>query len=590
MGVGLSGFWVRDRLGGGRVWCVVALFLLVQPSGACGQSALRRDAREPVYSVGVGPLRQTLDLIRNYYVDAVDVDSLYRVVVREQPPKDTAVGVSSQALTDEEQRIQRVLEQLDPHSYYLTRAEAEDRRRGFEGKFYGIGVSFQVFKDTVRVVQVLPHGPASKVGMRVGDNILSVNGHRLSGVGARTSDVMHTIRGDKGSRVAVRVLRVRDTLEFKMKRDELPLNTVDSYYMLTPTVGYLHCASFGFSTRGEIVKALQSLEKQGMRSLIIDLSDNGGGVMNTAVSVCSDFLKEGQAVMSVRGMSYPVTVFSAPYTGKYSELPMVVVVNELSSSASEIMAGAMQDWDRAVLVGARTFGKGLVQGVFPLENGGELSLTVARYYTPSGRSIQAPYELGHAKEYRDAFARRYASGLSDTLGGANQKGTYAYKTLVNGRTVYGGGGVEPDVVVLRDTTKTMSPRVVGYERKGYMQHWVVGYVTACRKGYLRRYPTVERYAEGYRVQDSTLATFRRSMEALDGGTRDTVPYSEEERRHLRVRIKAYVGEQLYGEGAFMRVVNGEREDLARALEILGDWGTRGRAILGRTQRVEGRNR
>lgn len=500
---GLFGY-VAMRGGRGLCWCVLLLLLLPVGRAARGQAVGGRDAREPVYPMGGGPLRQVRSLIRDYYVDRVDVDSLSALAGRGGAAGDTLGEAQAPQGTEEESQIRHLLEQLDPHSYYLTREEAEDRRRGFEGKFYGIGVSFQLFKDTVRVVQVLPHGPASKVGMRTGDNILRVNGRWLSGVSAKMRDVLHTIRGDRGTAVEARVLRGRDTLDFTMRRDELPLRTVDAYYMLAPTVGYLHCSSFGFSTRGEVVKALNALEKEGMKSLVFDLSDNGGGVMNAAIAVCSDFLKRGQTIVTVRGASYPQTGFSSPYTGKYSELPMVVVVNEFSSSASEIMAGAMQDWDRAVLVGARTFGKGLVQGVFPLENGGELSLTVARYYTPSGRSIQMPYSLGHAQEYREAFARRYVSGRVDTVDGRYFGRAHAYRTLQSGRTVYGGGGVVPDVYVMRDTAHALSARLSGYERKGYMQHWVVGFTDGRREQYLKDYPTASDYVRGYAVSDADL--------------------------------------------------------------------------------------
>lgn len=557
----------------------VLLVVLLLSGAAYGQGAKRRDVREPVYPVGVGPLHQVLGLVRGYYVDRVDVDSLYAVASR--PPADDTIKKADeeqQPGSEEEAQIRRLLEQLDPHSYYLTREEAEDRRRGFEGKFYGIGISFQLFRDTVRVVQVLPRGPASKVGMRTGDNILSVDGRQLSGVSAKMNDVLHTIRGDKGTAVSVRVLRARDTLDFKMERDELPLHTVDAYYMLTPTVGYLHCSSFGFSTRGEIVSALRELEREGMKSLVFDLSDNGGGVMNTAIAICSDFLKREQTIVTVRGASYPPTSFSSPYTGKYSELPMVVLVNEFSSSASEIMAGAMQDWDRAVVVGARTFGKGLVQGVFPLDNGGELSLTVARYYTPSGRSIQMPYELGHAQEYREAFVRRYVSGRVDTSDDRYFRKAQEYKTLVSGRTVYGGGGVVPDVYVARDTTQSLSARLADYERKGYMQHWVAGYADGRRAEFMRRYPTASAYVRGFAVRESDILAFREAMDSLSG-QRDTVPYTREEEEHLRLRLRAYIGDQLYREGTFIRVVNGEREEIARSVAILEDWFGRGVAIL-----------
>lgn len=555
------------------------LLLALSFSGVSqGQAPSRYDAREPVYAIGVGPLRQVLGLVRDYYVDRIDVDSLYGLSEQKRAAGDTLDARADRQETSEEVQIRHLLEELDPHSYYLTREEAADRRRGFEGKFYGIGISFQLFKDTVRVVQVLPNGPASKVGMRTGDNILRVDGRQLSGVSAKMTDVLHTIRGDKGTAVTVRVLRERDTLDFSLQRDELPLHTVDAYYMLTPSVGYIHCSSFGFSTRGEIVKALRALEEEGMRSLLFDLSDNSGGVMNTAIAVCSDFLKRGQTIVTVRGASYPQTGFSSPYTGKYSELPMVVLVNEFSSSASEIMAGAMQDWDRAVVVGARTFGKGLVQGVFPLENGGELSLTVARYYTPSGRSIQTPYELGHAQEYRAAFVRRYVSGRVDTSDDRYFQNAHEYKTLESGRTVYGGGGVVPDVYVSRDTTRALSARLSGYERKGYMQHWVVGFADGRREQYMRQYPTVSEYVRRFAIGEADLTAFREAMDRLSG-ERDTVSYTKEEKEHLRLRLRAYIGEQLYREGTFLRVVNGEREEIARSVEILEDWSGRGEAIL-----------
>lgn len=544
---------MRWRQGGVRHVVSVLLLVVLLPVVSCGQG-LPRNAQRTGYSMSDGPLVQTLHLIRDCYVDRLGIDSV------------------------EEAALRQLLEQLDPHSYYLTAEEAKDRRNGFEGKFYGVGVAFQLFKDTVRVVQVLPDGPASRAGMLVGDNILEVDGKRLSGVKAKMSDVRHAIRGEKGTFVQVRVQRGRSSLIFRIERSELPLHTVTSYYMLTPTIGYLHCNSFGFSTREEIVEALSELENAGMKSLVFDLCDNDGGIFQTAVAVCSDFLQNQQSIVSAYGANYPSRSFSSSYTGKYSDLPMVVLVNEFSASAAEIVAGAMQDWDRAVLVGTRTFGKGLVQGVFPLSTGGELNLTVARYYTPSGRSIQTPYEMGHRQEYREAFERRIIAGQEDTADDKYFTSPYKYKTRVSGRTVYGGGGVVPDVYIRRDTLGLPSSRLLRYEREGYMLQWVVDHMGEKRQEYMEKYPFVESFMHGFALVQSELRAFRLFVDKLSGRV-DTIPFTEAEEARLRLWLKAYIGDQLYGRGVLLRVKNVERAEIACAIRILEDWKGRGESIL-----------
>ncbi len=295
-----------------------------------------------------------------------------------------------------EDAIKGMLENLDPHSSYTDAKETKELEEPLQGEFSGVGIQFNMNKDTLYVIQTVPGGPSERVGVLAGDRIIYVNDTTIAGVKMKNSDIQKRLRGKKGTQVTIKVQRpgVKDLITFRITRDNIPLHSIDAQYMLDDHTGYLRISRFGAKTHEEMIDALKQLKKQGMTQLVMDLSDNGGGYLNAAIDMCNEFLDRGQLMVYTEGQNSPRNEAHANGWGEYKDLPLVVMVNQYSASAAEIFAGAMQDWDRAVIVGRRTFGKGLVQRPFKFEDGSMMRLTVARYYTPSGRCIQKPYDRG----------------------------------------------------------------------------------------------------------------------------------------------------------------------------------------------------
>ena len=295
-----------------------------------------------------------------------------------------------------EEAIKGMLESLDPHSSYTDAKETKELEEPLQGEFSGVGIQFNMNKDTLYVIQTVPGGPSERVGVLAGDRIIYVNDTIIAGVKMKNSDIQKRLRGKKGTNVTIKVKRpgVKELITFRITRDNIPLHSIDAQYMLDERTGYLRISRFGAKTHEEMMDALEELKKQGMTQLVMDLSDNGGGYLNAAIDMCNEFLDRGQLMVYTEGDNSPRNEANANGWGEHKDLHMVVMVNQYSASAAEIFAGAMQDWDRAVIVGRRTFGKGLVQRPFKFEDGSMMRLTVARYYTPSGRCIQKPYSRG----------------------------------------------------------------------------------------------------------------------------------------------------------------------------------------------------
>ena len=469
-----------------------------------------------------------------------------------------------------EDAIKGMLNSLDPHSSYTDAKETKELEEPLQGEFSGVGIQFNMNKDTLYVIQTVPGGPSERVGILAGDRITMVNDTVIAGVKMKNSDIMKRLRGKKGTQVTVKVLRpgVKEPITFRITRDNIPLHSIDAQYMLDDKTAYLRISRFGAKTHEEMMEALKDLKKQGMTQLIMDLADNGGGYLNAAIDMCNEFLDYGQLMVYTEGANAPRNEAHANGWGDYKDLPLVVIVNQYSASAAEIFAGAMQDWDRAVVVGRRTFGKGLVQRPFKFEDGSMMRLTVARYYTPSGRCIQKPYKLGDKKAYENELYDRYNEGEYYSLDSIQFNDSLRYTTLINHRTIYGGGGVMPDLYVPIDTSE-YSTYYRDLTAKGITNQYVIGYVDKNRKSISKQFPTIRDFDYGFVVSDDMMRDF------IALGEKDSVKYDEEKYRTsenmLKAIIKGLIARDVYSDpGAYSVIINHRNPDVQAAYDVLND--------------------
>ncbi|MBR5170171.1 MAG: S41 family peptidase [Muribaculaceae bacterium] len=469
-----------------------------------------------------------------------------------------------------EEAIKGMLESLDPHSSYTDAKETKELEEPLQGEFSGVGIQFNMNKDTLYVIQTVPGGPSERVGVLAGDRIIYVNDTVIAGVKMKNSDIQKRLRGKKGTNVTIKVKRPgeKELITFRITRDNIPLHSIDAQYMLDERTGYLRISRFGAKTHEEMMDALKALEKQGMTQLIMDLSDNGGGYLNAAIDMCNEFLDHGQLMVYTEGENTPRNEANANGFGKYQNLPMVVMVNQYSASAAEIFAGAMQDWDRAVVVGRRTFGKGLVQRPFKFDDGSMMRLTVARYYTPSGRCIQKPYNRGDKKAYENELLDRYNEGEYYCLDSIQFNESQRYYTRINGRTIYGGGGVMPDVFVPVDTTE-YSVYYRNLTAKGISNQYAIKYVDKQRKKISKQFKTVKDFDRGFIVTDEMMKDY------IALGEQDSVHFDAEQyetsKQLLKDIIKGLIARDVYGDqSAYSIIINHRNRDLQTALEILND--------------------
>ena len=484
--------------------------------------------------------------INSAYVDSVDEDKLVEYAI---------VGM---------------LQKLDPHSSYTDAKETKDMEEPLQGEFSGIGIQFNMKEDTLYVIQTIPGGPSERVGILAGDRIVMVNDTLIAGVKMKRNDIMKRLRGKKGTKVTVKVRRGAspDLITFRITRDKIPLHSVDASYMIDDKTGYVRISNFGAKTYDEMMDALASLTKQGMQQVVIDLTDNGGGYLNAAIEMCNEFLDRGQLIVYTEGLKAPRSNANALGTGKYKDLPMAIMVNQYSASAAEIFSGAMQDWDRAVVVGRRTFGKGLVQRPVRFEDGSMMRLTVARYYTPSGRCIQKPYTKGNKKAYEEDLLDRSKSGEYYCLDSIHFADSLRYTTLVHQRTIYGGGGVMPDIFVPVDTSE-YSTYYRDMVAKGIVNQFVIDYVDKYRKQLKSDYPTLEDFDARFALTDDDIKRF------IDAGEKDKVKYDEAKfrtsERVFRTMIKGLIARDVYADSsAYTRIVNHRNPDLDAAVKVLYD--------------------
>lgn len=486
-----------------------------------------------------------------------------------------------------EDAIRGMLEKLDPHSSYSTPKEVKALTEPLQGNFEGVGVQFNMLEDTLLVVQTVNGGPSEKVGILAGDRFVTVNDTAIAGVKMSKEDIMRRLRGPKGTKVKIGVRRggIADMIYFIVTRDKIPLNTVDASYMLRPTIGYIRLSSFGATTHDEFTACIKELKKQGMTDLVLDLQDNGGGYLQAAADVLNELLEQGDLLVYTQGRTVRRQEFRAKGNGIFQKGRVVVLVNEYSASAAEIVSGALQDQDRGTVVGRRTYGKGLVQRPIDLPDGSMIRLTVAHYFTPSGRCIQKPYVKGDKKDYLHDLENRFKHGeftCSDSIHFAD---SLKYETLKLRRAVYGGGGVMPDYFVPLDTTRyTKCHRELS--AKSIILNANLRYAEKARKELLARYgkepyPGGVNYVPEGKAVKKGFAAFAREytvpQELLDGifeeGKRqgitpkDDAEHEKTEKMVAR-QLKALVARDLWTMTEYFRIVNEDNDFIKCALERL----------------------
>lgn len=475
--------------------------------------------------------------------------------------------------------IVAMLKELDPHTYLIPKEEVNESNDRINGSFVGVGIQFRIVDDTLTVVNTIEGGPCEKVGVKAGDKILEVDGENIAGIGLQTSGVRERLLGERNSLVVLGIKRrgEGDLLDFDVRRDKIPLFSVASSYMATDKTGYIKVTSFARTTPSELVEAINKLKGQGMKNLILDLQGNGGGLLHVAKFMADEFLTDDKLIVYSEGRSQPradliandVDSRGRPYhkkgKGSFEKGKLVVLIDESSASASEIVSGALQDWDRALIIGRRSFGKGLVQRPYKLSDGSEVRITIARYFTPSGRFIQKPYDDG-VDAYRDDYINRYNNGEFMHQDSIKLPDSLKFETLKLKRPVYGGGGIMPDVFVPLDTTE-LSPMYRSISRKGVINTFTFAYVDNNRSGLKTKYPDFEAFKSDFSVEGAVMDEFWELTKE------EEIEFSEEDyqtsKKLLHTLIKARIAANLFDSSKFYPIYNeAENEIFIKGLELI----------------------
>lgn len=500
------------------------------------------------------------NIVNNLYVDNVDEEKIVENAVR------------------------GILENLDPHSSYSTKEETTSSQETMQGSFSGIGIQFNMQKDTLYVVQTIAGGPSEKVGILPGDRFIAVDDSIIAGRKLKNTDIMKRLRGPKGTKVNIKVKRGSNAelLEFRITRDDIPLNSIDAVYMADGKTGYIRLSRFAATSYKEFKDAITKLKKQGMQQLILDLTDNGGGYMQIAAQIANEMLNRGNLIVYTQGRKSPRQNLNADGSGTFRTQKVVVMINQFSASASEILSGAVQDWDRGVVVGRRSFGKGLVQREFLLPDSSSFRLTIARYYTPSGRNIQKPYVKGDREDYDKDIIDRYNHGELQSADSIHFADSLKHTTLRLHRTVYGGGGIMPDVFVPLDTTQ-----YTDYHRrlvaKGIIPQFALRYVDKNRADLKSKYPDAQRFIKEFTVTDEMLNNL------VDAGKAEKVDFDKSQfaksKEMLRTFVKAAIANDLFSTGAYFQIVNEQNDIYKEALSIINDDARYRKIISPRTEQT-----
>jgi carboxyl-terminal processing protease len=484
-----------------------------------------------------GELQEVIDLVRNRYVDPVNTDSLRELAIDE------------------------VLSALDPHSIYIPARNLREVNEDLAGRFEGIGVEFNIYEDTVHIITVLRGGPSDKAGLLPGDRIVKVEEKPVAGTRITSDGVRSLLRGPRGSKVNVTVMRNDALKPFTITRGFIPLFALDAAYMLDGETGYIRLNKFSETAYEEFMEALESLQKKGMKSLIFDLRENGGGILTEAVEMADEFLDGDKLIVYTEGKHNPKKEYKCRRRGLFEQGKLVLLVNEGSASASEVLAGALQDWDRATIIGRRSFGKGLVQEQYSLADGAALRLTVARYYTPLGRSIQKPYDKG-ISDYNEEILDRYHRGELFSQDSSKQTNGKAYTTK-NGKKVFDGGGITPDIFVGFDTT-LVDTLVTEMYRKNTMGRFVYRYYVK-NKDEFSRYKEPTDFEKGFVITDQLYGQFS-NFAATDTININMLPVKD--KTFVTLRLKSLFARQIWRNEGFYEVANAEDPVIMKAAEII----------------------
>ncbi len=486
-----------------------------------------------------GKVEQVIKIINDNYVDSVKIDTVQNMA------------------------IQEVLRHLDPHSAYLGPSEARLLTEDLEGNFDGIGIEYYILNDTLLVTSVNPGGPASKAGLKHGDKILAINRQPVSGIRITAKKIVEQIRGKKGTPVEILVKRDTTKKNFSVLRDRIVVSSIDAAYMLNERSGYIKISKFGAQTDEDFLDQLQKLQKQGMKNLVLDLRDNGGGYLSAATGLADEFLKDNELIVYTEGLHEPRTDYFASSKGNFEQGKLVVLIDENTASASEIVAGAVQDLERGTIIGRRSFGKGLVQEQFDFGDGSALNLTIARYYTASGRSIQKSYKKGNDAYYGEV-GERYKNGeiasdgrnLADTL--YDKKKTFTTKS---GKVLYGGGGIMPDIYVPIDTSG-FTNAYYSLSGKGVMNDMVFNHLVKNSP----KFTSTEELVKNFKLTEPDLK--RMIQLAAVKNVKVTEKQIEMSRREIETHIKALFARYYFGDEGYYKALNSSDQAIARSLEVL----------------------
>lgn len=483
------------------------------------------------------PIQEIMDLIQNKYVDEVKTPAL----------ADTA--------------IQAMLGKLDPHSVFIPAQRLQEVNEDLAGKFYGIGVEYSIIDDTINIVNVLKDGPGFKAGINIGDRLLKVEDTLVAAQKIDAEKIRSLLRGDRGTKVSITILRGAETKKISVTRDAIPLSSLDASYMLNKTAGYIKLNKFSQQTYREFMDALLALKKQGLQQLVLDLRGNGGGILDEAVEIADEFLAGDKLITYTEGAHVSKKEYRCRREGQFETGTLIVLTDEGTASASEVLAGALQDWDRATVIGRRSFGKGLVQEQFELSDNSALRLTIARYYTPVGRSIQRPYNNG-GKAYYEEINKRYHDGETQNADSVKNDTTKVFKTQ-GGKTVYGGGGITPDYFVALDTSG-FNIKTAGIYAKGIISNYAYQYYLH-NLALLKKYKTTADFVQNFSFTEDNWKQFAAYV-AKDSILLDGITVKE--KTAVTNRVKSFIARQLWRNEGMIEVLNTADDGVKKALEIM----------------------
>ena len=517
----------------GRYSIPVIMFILLMVSGY-GQNN-RQDVS------GARKFSALMQMIKYAYVDSVNEPKLV------------------------EKAIVETLKELDPHSMYISKKDLQKANEELVGNFEGIGVQFELFRDTINIVHPIPGGPSERLGIQSGDKIVKIEGEDVTGKKITNQFVFDRLRGKKGTKVNISIFRTgkKELLDFTIVRDKIPITSIDAAYMIEPGIGYINLTRFSSTSMKEFIEAMTKLQAQGIKSLILDLRNNGGGYMNTAIELADQFLESGKLIVYTKGRTSPREEYRSTERGMFEKGKLVIMINENSASASEIVSGAIQDLDRGIIVGRRSFGKGLVQRPFELPDSSEVRLTTARYYTPSGRCIQKPYTEGVEKYYED-YTKRFKHGEMENADSIKFPDSLKFHTA-NGRVVYGGGGIMPDVFIPLDTTP-VTDYYLNIRRKNVINLFVDDYVDKYRNDLQTKYPDFGSFDKKFEVDDSFMKDFL-ALADKQGVKMNEKQYPLSESL-IRSQIKSSIAQKLWDVDAAYKIINKEDQEVQKAIEVI----------------------